>query len=79
MLDDHQWADSASVELLDAPLSEDARLVLEGAAVAGDPFEPELDVMYAQHRDDRRADRLGELVGLPPHGRPGRIASRATG
>ncbi len=25
-----------------------------------------------QHRDDRHADRLGELVGLPPHGRPGR-------
>jgi hypothetical protein len=40
-----------------ALLPEDARLVLEGAAVADDPFEPEPGVMYVQHRDDRRAEQ----------------------
>jgi hypothetical protein len=32
-------------------------------------FTPgQLHVMHAQHRDNRRAERSGKLLGLPPHG-----------
>ena len=69
-----------------ALLSDAARLVLEGAAVAGDPFEPELaaaaagcpraSVMDAVDEllqlDLLRADRRAAALPLPPPARPPR-------
>jgi DNA-binding CsgD family transcriptional regulator/tetratricopeptide (TPR) repeat protein len=46
-----------------ALLSDAARRVLEGAAVAGDPFEPELAAAAAGVRDAGVIDALDELVG----------------
>ena len=45
-------------------LSEDARLVLEGAAVAGDPFEPELAAAAASTPEACAIEALDELLQL---------------
>src|SRR5512132_1606013 len=45
-------------------LSQPARLVLEGAAVAGDPFEPELAAAAAGASEDTTMDALDELLQL---------------
>jgi DNA-binding NarL/FixJ family response regulator/tetratricopeptide (TPR) repeat protein len=45
-------------------LSEPARLVLEGAAVAGDPFEPELAAAAAGTSEASTMDALDELLQL---------------
>jgi ATP/maltotriose-dependent transcriptional regulator MalT len=47
-----------------ALLSEDARLVLEGAAVAGDPFEPELAAAAAGTSEAAAMDAVDELLLL---------------
>jgi ATP/maltotriose-dependent transcriptional regulator MalT len=47
-----------------ALLSEPARLVLEGAAVAGDPFEPELAAAAAGTPQDGTMDAVDELLQL---------------
>jgi DNA-binding NarL/FixJ family response regulator/tetratricopeptide (TPR) repeat protein len=47
-----------------ALLSEDARLVLEGAAVAGDPFEPELAAAAALLSEDSVMEAVDELLEL---------------
>jgi len=47
-----------------ALLSEPARLVLEGAAVAGDPFEPELAAAAAGTSEDSTMDAVDELLQL---------------
>jgi DNA-binding NarL/FixJ family response regulator len=47
-----------------ALLSKPARLVLEGAAVAGDPFEPELAAASAGTSEDSTMDALDELLQL---------------
>jgi DNA-binding NarL/FixJ family response regulator len=47
-----------------APLSEPARLVLEGAAVAGDPFEPELAAAAAGTSEASSMDAIDELLQL---------------
>jgi ATP/maltotriose-dependent transcriptional regulator MalT len=54
---------SALVEEL-ALLSNDASLVLEGAAVAGDPFEPELAAAAASIPDSAALEALDELLRL---------------
>ena len=77
-------AASLSEEL--ALLSEGARLVLEGAAVAGDPFEPELAAAAAATSEAAAMDAVDELLQrrshsndrraptlpLPPPARPAR-------
>ncbi len=45
-------------------LSEPARLVLQGAAVAGDPFEPELAAAAAGTSEDSTMDVIDELLQL---------------
>ncbi len=45
-------------------LSEEARLVLEGAAVAGDPFEPELAAAAAATTEAAAIEALNELLRL---------------
>jgi DNA-binding NarL/FixJ family response regulator len=45
-----------------ALLSEDTRLVLEGAAVAGDPFEPELAAAAAATSEASAMDAVDELL-----------------
>ena len=45
-------------------LSDDARLVLEGAAVAGDPFEPELAAAAAAVPESTSIEALNELLRL---------------
>jgi predicted ATPase len=55
-------AASLSEEL--ALLSDGARLVLEGAAVAGDPFEPELAAAAAATSDGAAMDAVDELLRL---------------
>jgi ATP/maltotriose-dependent transcriptional regulator MalT len=45
-------------------LSEHGRLVLEGAAVAGDPFEPELAAAAAATSEDEAMDAVDELLQL---------------
>ncbi|HEV8098252.1 MAG TPA: LuxR C-terminal-related transcriptional regulator, partial [Gaiellaceae bacterium] len=47
-----------------ALLSDSARLVLEGAAVAGDPFEPELAAAAAQLPEDSVMEAIDELLQL---------------
>jgi ATP/maltotriose-dependent transcriptional regulator MalT len=47
-----------------ALLSEDARLFLEGAAVAGDPFEPELAAAAAATSEAAAMDAVDELLLL---------------
>jgi DNA-binding CsgD family transcriptional regulator len=47
-----------------ALLSDTARLVLEGAAVVGDPFEPELAAAAAGMSEDSTMDALDELLQL---------------
>ncbi|HSL14974.1 MAG TPA: AAA family ATPase [Actinomycetota bacterium] len=47
-----------------ASLSERARLVLEGAAVAGDPFEPELAAVAAGTSEDSTMEAVDELLQL---------------
>jgi ATP/maltotriose-dependent transcriptional regulator MalT len=47
-----------------ALLSDDARLVLEGAAVAGDPFEPELAAAAASTAEASALEALDELLRL---------------
>jgi len=47
-----------------ALLSESARLVLEGAAVAGDPFEPELAAAAAAIAEDSAIGAVDELLRL---------------
>ncbi len=47
-----------------ALLSEHARLVLEGAAVAGDPFEPELAAAAAATSEATAIDAVDELLQL---------------
>jgi ATP/maltotriose-dependent transcriptional regulator MalT len=47
-----------------AALSEEARLVLEGAAVAGDPFEPELAATAAGTSETEAIDAVDELLQL---------------
>jgi DNA-binding NarL/FixJ family response regulator/tetratricopeptide (TPR) repeat protein len=47
-----------------ALLSEPARLVLEGAAVAGDPFEPELAAVAAGTSEDSTMEAIDELLQL---------------
>jgi len=47
-----------------ALLSNTARLLLEGAAVAGDPFEPELAAAAAGTSEDSTMDALDELLQL---------------
>ena len=47
-----------------ALLSEPARLVLEGAAVAGDPFEPELAAAAAAMAEASTMDAVDELLRL---------------
>jgi ATP/maltotriose-dependent transcriptional regulator MalT len=55
-------ADALSAEL--ATLSENARVVLEGAAVAGDPFEPELAAAAAGTSSPDALEALDELLRL---------------
>jgi DNA-binding NarL/FixJ family response regulator len=55
-------AASLSEEL--ALLTSDARLVLEGAAVAGDPFEPELAAAAAQMAEEPVMGGVDELLRL---------------
>ena len=55
-------AASLSEEL--AALSDDGRLVLEGAAVAGDPFEPELAAAAAGTSEESAMDAVDELLRL---------------
>jgi DNA-binding NarL/FixJ family response regulator len=55
-------AASLSEEL--ALLSEGGRLVLEGAAVAGDPFEPELAAAAAATSETEAMDAVDELLQL---------------
>src|SRR5512132_2151640 len=55
-------AASLSEEL--ALLSEGGRLVLEGAAVAGDPFEPELAAAAAETSEGEATDAVDELLHL---------------
>jgi DNA-binding CsgD family transcriptional regulator/tetratricopeptide (TPR) repeat protein len=45
-------------------LSDDARVVLEGAAVAGDPFEPELAAAAAAKPEAAAMDAIDELLRL---------------
>jgi DNA-binding CsgD family transcriptional regulator/tetratricopeptide (TPR) repeat protein len=45
-------------------LSQPARLVLEGAAVAGDPFEPELAAVAARTSEDSTMEAVDELLRL---------------
>jgi len=45
-------------------LSEPARLVVEGAAVAGDPFEPELAAVAAGTSEDSTVEAVDELLQL---------------
>ena len=45
-------------------LSDDGRLVFEGAAVAGDPFEPELAAAAAAMSEAATMDALDELLRL---------------
>jgi DNA-binding CsgD family transcriptional regulator len=45
-----------------AVLTESARLVLEGAAVAGDPFEPELAAAAAATSEDSAIDAIDQLL-----------------
>jgi ATP/maltotriose-dependent transcriptional regulator MalT len=47
-----------------ALLSLDGRLVLEGASVAGDPFEPELAAAAAATTEEAAMEAIDELVGL---------------
>lgn len=47
-----------------AMLSDDARLVLEGAAVAGDPFEPEMAAAAAATLEASTLDSIDELLRL---------------
>ena len=47
-----------------ALLSEQARLILEGAAVAGDPFDPELAAAAASTAEAPAIDALDELLRL---------------
>jgi DNA-binding CsgD family transcriptional regulator len=47
-----------------ALLSDAARLVLEGAAVAGDPFEPELAAVAAGTSEDSTMEAVDELLHL---------------
>ncbi|HZD02408.1 MAG TPA: AAA family ATPase [Actinomycetes bacterium] len=47
-----------------ALLSEDARLVLKGAAVAGDPFDPDLAATAAGTSEDSTMDAVDELLQL---------------
>jgi ATP/maltotriose-dependent transcriptional regulator MalT len=54
---------AALTEELDL-LSEPSRLVLEGAAVAGDPFEPELAAAAAETSEDITLDAVDELLQL---------------
>jgi predicted ATPase/DNA-binding NarL/FixJ family response regulator len=55
-------AASLSEEL--AALSDNGRLVLEGAAVAGDPFEPELAAAAAGTSEESAMDAVDELLRL---------------
>jgi ATP/maltotriose-dependent transcriptional regulator MalT len=55
-------AASLSEEL--AVLSEDGRLVLEGASVAGDPFEPELAAVAAATSEEAAIDAIDELLNV---------------
>jgi DNA-binding CsgD family transcriptional regulator len=57
----HAVAAALSEEL--ALLSEDTRLVLEGAAVAGDPFEPELAALFDAARARELAGRALAQAG----------------
>ena len=45
-----------------ALLGDDARLVLDGAAVAGDPFDPELAAAAAGTAEGRALDAVDELL-----------------
>ena len=45
-------------------LSQSARLVMEGAAVAGDPFEPELAAVAAGTSEDSTMEAVDELLQL---------------
>jgi len=47
-----------------AALPEDARVVLEGAAVAGDPFEPELAAAVAEVAEEVALKALDELLAV---------------
>lgn len=47
-----------------ALLGDDARLVLDGAAVAGDPFDPELAAAAAGTAEGLALDAVDELLGL---------------
>ena len=47
-----------------ALLSGDARLVLEGAAVAGDPFEPELAAIAAARPETSALDAIDDILRL---------------
>jgi DNA-binding CsgD family transcriptional regulator len=55
-------AASLSEEL--ATLSDDGRCVLEGAAVAGDPFEPELAAAAAERSEASAMEAIDELLEL---------------
>jgi DNA-binding CsgD family transcriptional regulator len=62
-----------------AALSEDARVVLEGAAVAGDPFEPELAAAVAGVAEEVVLKALDELVSaelVRPTSQPRRFRFR---
>jgi ATP/maltotriose-dependent transcriptional regulator MalT len=58
------WAVAASLGEELALLSDDARLVFEGAAVAGDPFEPELAAAAAATSEPTAMEAVDELLGL---------------
>jgi ATP/maltotriose-dependent transcriptional regulator MalT len=47
-----------------ALLSDEARLTLEGAAVAGDPFDPELAAVAAATGETSALDAIDDLLGL---------------
>ena len=55
-------AEALATEL--AGLPDDARIVLDGAAVAGDPFEPELAAAIAGTSSDEALEALDELLRL---------------
>jgi DNA-binding NarL/FixJ family response regulator len=68
-VDDLAWAGVDVPPLVAAALREElallsagARLVLEGAAVAGDPFEPELAAAAAATSEESAIDALDELL-----------------
>ena len=58
----HAVAAALSEEL--AVLSDGTRLLLEGAAVAGDPFEPELAAAAAERPEDSAMAAIDELLRL---------------